>query len=185
MKYIAIIVLLLISLIYTTSVIAKPLCKTNPVYCKIIKVQPQINKKLAMTLSNHIAKYAKQYKIDPNISIAIIQQESSFHKQHTWKSKTTIEAVCDKQLCRQREVIDRSIVDMSIVQINYRTAKDYNLDIKKLYNHDLEYAIESHMKILKSKMRICKDLKKEAWSCYHSKTPKYRKKYVELVKRYL
>jgi len=41
-----------------------------------------------------------------------------------------------------------------------------------------------HLAHLDKKKVECKDLDKDYWTCYHSKTPKYRKKYKAAVTRY-
>lgn len=87
--------------------------------------------------------------------------------------------------CTKVITLHHEVADMSMVQINIRTAVAYGLDIQRLYNHDLKYAIDSHFLILKDKMKQCEHLGDQAWSCYHSKTPKYRDRYVDLVSRYM
>jgi len=168
-----------------TAASAKTYCERNPIYCKIMELQPRMNKSEAMKLSNLIAKAAKKHGVDPMVSVAILNQENNFRDKHTWQITKKIKNKCGEDSCTQTITETKEVFDMTIAQINVKTAADYNFDLVRLFEHDTEYAIDCHFTILKDKIRMCADLGDEAWSCYHSKTPVYREKYVELVSRYL
>lgn len=133
-----------------------------------------------MTLSNYLYKYSKIYKTDPFISVAIAMQESSLINKNRVES-----AVVDCK-CSKRE-IKRVITDVGLFQFHVRTIEHEGLDFDRLQT-DLEYAVKSHVILLKKKMRLCKRLgirEEESFSCYHSATRKFRKRYVRDVSRYL
>ena len=160
-------------------------CKTHRIYCKIVKLQPRINKAKAMKISNIIYTKAKSIGIDPMISVAILNQENRFRDVNTYQIDRKVVEKCDKKMCTKVITEVHRVADMGIAQINIKTAVDYGFDIKRLYDHDLEYALEVHFAILKSKIKMCKSLGNDAWSCYHSKTQEHRLKYIKMVSRYL
>jgi len=160
-------------------------CKVHKVYCKIVQLQPRIDKTKAMQLSNWIYKGAKAIGIDPLVSVAILNQENRFRNVHTYEVDTKIVEECHSTSCTRIVTEHQEVADMGIAQINIRTAVGFGFDLQRLYDHDVEYAIESHFVILKSKIDMCKDLGEHSWSCYHSVTPEHRLKYVKMVSRYL
>lgn len=137
-----------------------------------------------MKVSNLIHKGAKSNGTDPLLSVAILNQENSFNEKHTWKITREVVKSCTDSACTEVITETHLVKDMTIAQINITTAKAYKLDLERLFAHDLEYAIESHFIILKSKIKQCAYLGDEAWSCYHSATPKFRMRYIEMVSRY-
>lgn len=161
------------------------LCRKHPIYCRITKLRPKINKKFAMRLSNLIYKASKKYHIAPEISVAILFQESRFKQEHTFKIKTTSSDVCTKTACVHTIIEKQKVFDLGIAQINVNTAVYYGFDLKRLYKHDMEYAIDCHFHILADKIKQCSDLGDYAWSCYHSATPQLRDKYIKLVDQYM
>jgi len=160
-------------------------CKVHKVYCKIVKLQPRIDKARAMEISNLVYHNAKKLGINPMISLAILNQENRFRDVNTYHISRDVKEVCNGKSCIKTIVEKHTVADMGIAQINIRTAVDYGFDIQRLYDHDLKYALDCHFAILKSKISMCKKLGNDAWSCYHSKTPEYRLRYIELVSRYL
>ena len=176
--------LILLGLLATTELQATD-CNKHKIYCKIVKLQPTIDKKFAMKLSNSIYTKAKKYGIDPMISLAILNQESSLRSVNTFTITKKVEENCDNTSCGMKIIEEHEVLDLSIAQINFNTAKAYKFDIKRLFNTDVEYALDCHYALLKDKIKQCAPLGAEAWSCYHSKTPKHRKKYVKAVSRFL
>ena len=160
-------------------------CKIHKIYCKIVQLQPDIDKSFVMELSNQISRKSRSYGIDPMISLAILNQESSLKNINTFSVTKKISKNCDDKSCSKLITEEHEVVDMTIAQINIKTALDLNLDIKRLFNLDLDYALDCHYKILSLKLKLCENLGNEAWSCYHSTTPKYREKYVQMVSRFL
>jgi hypothetical protein len=77
MKYLAIILLLLVS---SADVEARPDCGRHPIFCKIVELRPSIDKAFAMEASNYIHASSKHYGTDPMESVAIIHQESSWRE---------------------------------------------------------------------------------------------------------
>lgn len=160
-------------------------CAKHPIFCKIKKLQPAMSKDRAMKLSNLIYKGAKKHGTDPMVSIAILNQESSFIDQHTFTIERDVKSSCNKNSCKEIVTEIHTVRDMTIAQINVYTAAEYGFDLDRLFSKDTEYALECHFKILESKIKMCSHLGSEAWSCYHSVTPKHRLKYVKDVSRYL
>lgn len=159
--------------------------KKNPLYCKIIKFNKHIDHKFALELSDKIYKKSKAIGIDPNISLAILIQESGLINQNTYKEHTVMERYCENGKCYIIEKQIKEVFDMTIAQINIKTANRYGFNIERLFNMDLDYALDCHYTLLKEKMKICSYLGTESYSCYHSMNEPYRSLYVELVKRYL
>jgi hypothetical protein len=118
---------------------------------------PRVLELLAALLSYHSVLDGD---LDINLTIAIGMQESSLRMISTKK-------------------------DYGLFQIHHNTAKAYGLNIKRLKT-DLYYNFRAHSRILKDKIKECHAAYgKLAWSCYHSKTPKYRLRYIEGVRRWL
>lgn len=159
-------------------------CKKNPLFCKIIKFNKHIDTKFALELSDKIYKKATASGIDPNVSLAILMQESALQNVVTFKTHTVKERYCEAGKCFEVTKEISEAFDMSIAQINIGTANQYGFDIERLFNKDLDYALDCHYVILKDKLRMCAD-KDYPWSCYHSINDQYRLLYIELVKRYL
>lgn len=134
-----------------------------PIFQQIIANNPKVDKKIAKKLSNYIRKYAFKYNMNPYRAVAVAMQESGYRNIVTKK--------------------DNKPFDLGIFQINISTAKEFNLNTKKIIT-DMEYAVKSYFIIMKNKKDICKKLKKDAWVCYHSKTPSLRERYKKLVNRY-
>lgn len=162
-----------------------PVCKTNKLYCKIIKFDKNIKPSFAMELSNKVFTKAKASGIDPNVALAILMHESGLRNINTYKTATVVSEVCNNQECAKTTTTVEKAFDMSIAQINFNTAQGYGFDIPKLYKGDMDYALDCFMTVLGDKIRMCPHLGREAWSCYHSTTEQYRTIYVELVSRHL
>lgn len=148
----------------------------HPIYNKIVKLKPSINKSFAMRLSNLIHKYSRKYGQDPMLSVAIAKQESGIR---SISRKETVVVFKDKK----PELI-KGYTDICIFQIHVRTAKNYGLDMYKLHTN-LDYCVEQHFKIMKKKRKMCKKLGKDSWTCYHSTTEFFRLQYKQLVERYM
>lgn len=97
---------------------------------------------------------------DPKLSLAIAYTESSY-----------------------RNVVSADGRDIGYFQINRSTAVIYGMDQKKLLEN-LLYQTTAHFVILQDKLRLCAHLKEDAFSCYHSTTPKYREVYAKKVKHF-
>lgn len=159
-------------------------CKVHKIYCKIVELQPNADKDWAMEFSNLIFKYSKQYKLDPIRSVAIAAQESSLREKNRKQSIIVVTEVCGVTgECTKISKVVNGYTDLSIWQFHIGTVHDYDMDPIRLME-DLEYATEFHFKLLKIKMALCKNLKEDAWTCYHSKTPRLRKQYKRLVDRF-
>jgi hypothetical protein len=159
-------------------------CKLHKLYCRILKLQPKADPKWAMALSNAVLKYAKQHKMDPWLSIAIAMQESSLKPQPRGIKVYVFDNVCDKNnKCKIVPKVTRGYPDLSPFQLHVNTIKQHNLDPLRLRN-DVDYATKWHFEILKVKLKECRSLKNEAWSCYHSRTPWLREHYVKAVSKY-
>lgn len=182
MKYLIMLVMLLAPF---TAEAAACDAANHPIYCRILKLNPRVNKDFAFRLSNIIHKEASKYNIDPMLSLAILMQENSFNEVNTFRVEEHIDRHCDEKNCYEVITKKKKAIDLGIAQINVRTALHYGLDINRLFDHDLEYAIQGHFRILSDKIRSCSHLGPEAWTCYHSATEDKRNIYLNLVERFL
>lgn len=161
-------------------------CKQHSVYCHIKALRPDMDDKRAMNLSNLIYKYAKKYGTDPHVSVAIGMQESRLRNIHAQQYGLQKVTVCDEaNFCHDdfREV--KIYTDLGMFQFHVGSLDSYNINLKRVIRHDLDYIVEKHIKILRDKIKMCEHLKEAAWSCYHSKTPNKRKIYYQMVKPFL
>ena len=158
-------------------------CNIHKIYCKVVKLNPRVDKDWAMEFSNILYKEAKKAKIDPMISVAIAQQENSFINRSVEIVTIRTETICDDNGCDIHTKTKRTN-DIGLYQINEHTAKAHKYDTDRLMR-DWEYSIKCHIGILKSKMKLCSKLGDKSWSCYHSATPDKRLKYIKDVGRYL
>ena len=167
-------------------------CERHPIYCHIKRVKPSMNNKKAMRLSNLMYKYARKYKIKNAIrSVAIAMQETSLRNINRSQTVIIFEIKCEKVNtkdigwpCKETARFVEGYSDISIFQFHALTIKHYKLDPVKLKN-DLEHAVDKHFMIMKEKLKLCKHLEEDAWTCYHSTTPKLRKRYKEDVEQWL
>lgn len=153
-------------------------------YCKILKVNPSVSKKLAAELSVYITRYAKKFKFDPALSVAIAMQESSLRNVNRMG-----------HVLKDGKIV-LGISDVGVFQIHVDTIASFNsagevLDAKRLET-DLEYQTYWHARILSEKISTCKKAraklqvgKGNEWSCYHSFTQSKRKVYLKDVTRHL
>lgn len=159
-------------------------CDRDPVLCAILKLRPNVDHKYAYKLSNEIAKYARKYSVDPYRIVAIGMQESGLRNIHRKHDVIVITEDCNEVgICTEYVKQVRGYTDIGIFQFHARTITDHGLDVLRLRD-DIGYATEQACRLLSQKIRQCADLGDEAWSCYHSRTEKYRTKYVKLVERY-
>ena len=96
---------------------------------------------------------------DPKLSLAIAWVESSY-----------------------RNVVSDDGQDLGYFQINRHTATIYGMD-QTLLMQNIIYQAAGHFIILQDKLKHCAHLKQDAFSCYHSTTPKHRIPYAERVKK--
>lgn len=167
-------------------------CKVHGIYCSIDKLNPQLDKKYKMEMSNLIYKYSKKYDLPPRLSVAIFMQESTLgvykHKKEKvlLKMKDCItEPPQFDDSCSERYKIVEGITDVGIWMFSIPTITQYKIDIGRV-SSDKDYATEWHFKILKRKISNCK--KKygtTAWACYNSATSFHHKRYVKLVTKWL
>ena len=158
-------------------------CRVHKIYCRVVKLNPYVDKDWAMEFSNILYKESKKAKTNPMISVAIAQQENSFINRSVEIVTIRTETVCNDTGC-DTHIITKRTNDIGLYQINEHTAKAYGYDTDKLMK-DWQYSTKCHIKILKQKMKLCQNLNKDSWSCYHSATPDKRLKYIKDVGRYL
>lgn len=163
---------------------SKPDCQTDKLYCTILELRPDINKDMAYSLSNHIYKYSNMYKVDPYRVIAIGMQESGLRVVNRKQSVMLINEECDPEgVCTEYAKYVTGYSDVGIFQFHVNTIQNYSMDALRLRD-DIEYATEQACLLLSLKIKECKDVGKNAWACYHSRTEHHRKLYVKLVNRY-
>jgi soluble lytic murein transglycosylase-like protein len=140
-------------------------CQLNPIYCQIMKNNPKIDKKYAMKLSNVIHHVAILHGVNPKKYAAILAQESMYKLG----AKNCTDGVCR---------------DFGIAQINSNTAKAFKFDTKKLTT-DLVYSIEAGAIVLADMKRMYGHKESNYWSRYNTSHKDKRKKYEQLVARYM
>ena len=177
-----IIIIAIISMFLLISLVeAKDInCDKHQIYCHIKRLKPKMTYEKAMELSNVFYKSAKKYEVsNPIRSVAIAMQETSFnlHKSRSQNVIVFSEDMSDYKIVR-------GYSDICMFQFHVDTIVNEKLDPIRLKT-DSDYCIEQHFKLLKKKMKVCQHLKEEAWTCYHSKTYKLRKRYKEDVERHL
>ena len=158
-------------------------CKKNPLFCHILKLQPRVDKPWAMKFSNLLSKYGKKHKLDPWRSLAIAMQESSLHYTKRYHTVVVPEHNCQSRSTKPKYKIVRALSDFGYFQLHASTVKQYKLSPERLLN-DLDYMVKTHFLVLKDKIKMCKRLGDDAWSCYHSRTPVLRKRYIQKVGQY-
>lgn len=174
------IVLLLMVLGTVSTAYSKVDCNRHKIYCKIVELNPSIDTELAFRLSNILYVKSKQYGTDPMISVAISAQESSLRNINRTVQGVPEWCAKQKSYCPTQTII----TDVGFFQLHVGTIKNYGFNLPRLMT-DIEYQIDCHLIILKKKIKNCAFLGDEAWSCYHSTTPKHRLKYVKDVSRYI
>lgn len=140
-------------------------CEANPVFCQIVKNNPKIDLNYAYRLSNVINKVAVEMGVNPKRYAAILAQESMYK--------------LDAKNCW-----DNECHDYGIAQINKRTIKAFKFDKKKLLT-DLEYSVKAGAIVLADFKRMYGDKEEDFWTRYNASCPDKRKKYKQLVMRFL
>ena len=184
---------IIFSVIFMWAGLAKAVdCNKHKIYCAIVNLQPKVDKKYAMKLSNEIYKYSKIYKISWKRSVAILMQETSIIKglnnvQKGLVKKTICHAetsYVEKSTCETIYEVQNLITDIGPWQFSVHTVLLYDMNPEKVEN-DLAYSTEWHFKILKGKLKACaKRYPETAWACYNTASPTKHRIYVQLVDRY-
>lgn len=151
--------------------------KNNPIFCFMKSLQPSLNNNEAMKLSNYLYKYSKKYKMNPMISVGILFAETSITNKDKIKWGYVFYKDCDSCEYKYKKV--KVHTDIGYFQFHVGTIEYYNLDPVKL-KFDMEYNVEAHFKLLKIKMKLCRN-KKHPWACWHSKTNSLNKKYANRI----
>lgn len=156
-------------------------CNKHKIYCKIKSLKPNMTYKKAMHLSNLMYRSARDHKVkNVIISVAIAMQETSLRNINR---KQTVIVFEIKDGVETFKYV-RGSSDIGTFQFHADTIRRYNMDAVKLKNN-IAYSVDQHFRLMKKKLKYCKHLGKDAWTCYHSRTPIYRKRYKEDVERYL
>lgn len=158
-------------------------CSDPTLYCRILKLKPNIDHQWAKHFAILLAKYGKEYHMDPWRSLAIAMQETSLRDIHRKHTIIIFYEQCQGKKCIAHYRYVDGYSDLTVFQFHTRTIVGYQLDPVKLSNN-LDYAVQEHFLLLREKMKQCEDLGAEAWTCYHSKTPIFREQYEKLVDRY-
>lgn len=142
-------------------------CTQQPIFCRILELQPAAEKEWAMDLSNAIFRHTRNTPIDPMLIVALLFQESSLRPTHSfyWGSNHA---------------------DFGVAQINSKTAVRYGCDLADLAAFDNNEAIRCQVKILKSKIATCETMgRAPSWACYHSFTPELLEAYAKKVTNHM
>jgi len=178
------ILILCLLLMFASPTLAQEVdCSLHKLYCTMLELRPTIDKTWAMRLSDALFRLSKKHETDPWRSLAIAMQESSLREVNKKHKVMVFKETCHQGICIEDYEIINGISDLGLFQFNVSTVINNDIDPMRLRN-DITYAVDWHLKILKKKMVECAWLLEEAWSCYHSKTPKFRKRYVQMVEQY-
>lgn len=158
-------------------------CSRHRIYCKIISLRPNIDKAWAMKFSNIIYAKSKKYGTDPIRSVAVGMQETSLRRINRKQSVLLVKEVCSDGICVDEYTKVTGLTDLSIWQFHIETVAAFGMDYGKIQN-DLVYATDFHFKLMKHKIKRCKHLGDDAWTCYHSITERHRKLYKKMVNRF-
>ena len=154
-------------------------CAKNPIFCHIKRLKPNIRHEKAIRLSNIFHKSARKYKVNnPIRSVAIAMQETSLNLKLSRKQNVIV----FNDDMTAWEVI-KGYSDICMFQFHVNTIVNEKLDPIRLKT-DINYCTDQHFKLMKKKIKACKHLGDEAWTCYHSRTSRLRKRYKEDVERY-
>jgi hypothetical protein len=139
-----------------------------------MRLRPNLPKDYAMKLSDSLVTVARKHQIDKYLIVAIYAQESGFNNQ----AKN-----CQMGLDSNNKK-HKICFDYGIGQINYVTAKSYDMDLNRILM-DTHYSVESSILILKDfKTRYQKSEPLNWWSRYNSSSAYWRGHYKTLVCRY-
>ena len=152
-------------------------CETNPVYCKLVKNRPDMDRLTLRRIANLFGKYSKKYNQDPITSVAIGMQETGLQQRNRHHNVI----VFDPNGITWR--VERGVTDVCMFQFHVDTIIDMGIDPIKLKDN-IEYCVEQHFRLMKIKRNLCADLGDDSWTCYHSKNPRLRQVYKKLVARY-
>ena len=158
----------------------------NPIYAHLKVLRPSMPHKYALRMSNLLYKYSRRYGTDPHLSVALGMTETSLRQINR---KETVAVKNEAGYT----VYKKAVTDIGVWQLHVRTIALQGLD-PELLQHDLEYQVKEHIKLLAKKIKLCskKRIAKrwniprhEAYSCYHSVTPKFRKLYVNKTEKFM
>ena len=121
-------------------------CQKHPIYCQIKKNKPKMNNRRAYRLSNLIHQASRKYKIPARIYTAILMQESGY-RVGTIHSNCGVEPSFDIDLKSMDYTVACVWQDFGMSQINYKTAKQYNMNIWFLLTQ-ADYSIDAGAKVL-------------------------------------
>lgn len=128
-------------------------------------LQPDGDKEWTLELASAIYAVSKNDEdIDPYLLIAIGMQESRLRNVIRYDSKG-------------------KPADWGVWQLHKDTAEAYGLEVERTLT-DVHYAAKAAVTVLRKKLRYCKDLGAEAWTCYHSRTEHFRVKYLKMVNKF-
>jgi len=174
----------------------------HPIYRRLLELQPSLDKKLAMSISDEIYKCHKRIGVDKFIMTAIYNQESSIN----YKAKNCLKGILHKSALDEiMSIINKNAVtldeqklrddlthipfkvcfDLGIGQINVNTALRYKqcTDLKRLIT-DYKYNISCSCKVLEGFKKRFGHKDKLWWTRYNANNPVKREIYRQLVIRY-
>jgi len=175
---------------------------SHPIYHRLLELQPTLNKKLAMSISDEIYKCHKRINVDKFIITAIYNQESSIN----YKAKNCLKGILHKSALDEiMSIVDKNSItineqklrddlthiplkvcfDLGIGQINVNTALRYKecTDLNRLIT-DYKYNISCSCKVLEGFKKRFGHKDKLWWTRYNANNPEKREIYRQLVIRY-
>jgi len=171
---------------------------THPIYNRMLKLNPDLDKDYALSVSNAIYKCHKDTGIDKYLLVAIYNLESNLdYKQKNCKKSILDDSVIDrivsftkgkpsesKKLRKHlKNMVVKACLDLGLGQINVGTAEKYEecSDFNKLKN-DWRYNLACSCSILSKLKDDFGELEPYTfWSRYNTYNPVKRLAYEELV----
>ena len=202
MKKVAYLLLKIFNLILIISEAQADFSTQHPIYNRLIELQPRINKKLGMSISNAIHQCHKRIGFDKFILVSMYNQESSIN----YKAKNCLKGILENDALDEilrivqlnADNVDhtklrgeltniplRVCFDLGIGQINVNTALRHTQcsDLKRLIT-DYKYNISCSCKVLEDFQKRYAHKDAYWWTRYNASSPVKREIYRQLVMRY-
>ena len=179
-KHLAALILIITSFpVFSSVKKSQCLSKYNTICHKIIKLNPKMDHKKALKLSNVFYKASKKFRISPTLLVSIAYQESRFRVSTIRKVKGL---VFDENTNNFKEI--RIGADFCMMQIHFSNIKKMKLDTQRLLN-EAKYCVETGAKILKIYKKRYAKTDKKWWTYYNAITKSKREIYFKHVTRHL
>jgi len=195
--------LVLLTLLFALKAYSSPVEDKNPIFSRLLKLQPAMDRNLGMDISNEIYHCHKKTGIDKYLILAIYNQESQINQDAKNCLKGILEqdaldeivsiikrntgVVLDEQQLKEdlTHIPLKVCFDLGIGQINVNTALKHPQceDLGRLIT-DYKYNITCSCNVLYSFKKMYSDKEETWWTRYNASNPVKREIYRKLVMRY-